>query len=145
MSLARKAAVLLLVAVVALGTASVALGKFTKGIYRSKPPAGRVSYVDFSFTATAAKAKTFRFTYRKPGACTDGHAAVGDETAYRIPAAAINSAGRFAVHLTVGDSKLDIAGKVSGRKASGTLRDRFSVGAVRCDTTAMSWKAFHLG
>ncbi len=146
MSRAKKVGTLLAIAILALATASVAMGKFTKGIYRSKPPASRVNYVDFSFTATKTKAKTVRFYYRKTNACSNGNAAIGTEEVYGNPARAINRAGKFSIHVTnAAGSKLDITGKVRGRKAFGTLRDRFSVGSVHCDTKAMHWTALHLG
>jgi hypothetical protein len=144
MSRAQKTGALLVVAVIALATASVAMGKFTRGIYRSKPPASRVNYVDFSFTATKARAKTIRFYYRKTHACSNGNAAFGTEEVYGNPAGTING-GKFSIHLTnAAGAKLDITGKVTGRKASGTLRDRFDSGSVHCDTKAMHWTAFHL-
>ena len=75
----KKSVAFLLVAVLVLATASVAIGRHTKGIYRTKPPANRTTFLDFSFTATKTQAKRVRYSYRKSGGCSSGASAVGDE------------------------------------------------------------------
>ena len=64
----KKTAAFLLVAILVLATASVAFGRHANGIYRTKPPANRTTFLDFSFTATKTKAKTVRYSYRVEGA-----------------------------------------------------------------------------
>ena len=67
-------------------------------------------------------------------------------TDYIIPPASINDQGKFSISITESDGdKLQIAGKVTGRKATGTFQSSFSVGAMTCNTGTMRWKAFHLG
>ena len=142
----KKAAALLLVASLLLATASVAFGRHAKGIYRTKPPANRTTFLDLSFTATKTKVKTVRYSYRVSGGCSTGASPVGDETTYAISPASINSAGKFTINeVTSGGSTLKIAGKVIGRKASGTFRVTFSNPGVNCNTGLRRWKAFHLG
>ena len=86
MSRMKKAAALLLVAILVLATASVAFGRHAKGIYRTKPPANRTTFLDLSFTATKTKVKRVRYSYRVSGGCSSGASPVGDETDYIIPA-----------------------------------------------------------
>ncbi len=146
MSRLRKTGVFLLVAILVLATASVAFGRHANGIYRTKPPANRTTFLDFSFTATKTKAKTVRYSYRKSGGCSSGASPIGDETDYIIPAVSINNQGKFSFSTTESDGdKLQFAGKVTGRKATGTFKSSFSVGAITCNTGTMRWKAFHLG
>ena len=47
MSRTRKAAAFLIVAILVLVTASVAFGGTHNGIYRTKPPANRTTFLDF--------------------------------------------------------------------------------------------------
>ena len=146
MSRTRKAAAFLIVAILVLVTASVALARHANGIYRTKPPANRTTFLDLSFTATKTKVKTVRYSYRANGHCSNGSSPVGDETSYLISPASINSAGKFTIsEANSGGSTLKISGKVTGRKASGTFRVKFSNPGVTCDTKTMRWKAFHLG
>ena len=63
-----------------------------------------------------------------------------------IPPFPSTTQGKFSFSTTESDGdKLQFAGKVTGRKATGTFQSSFSVGAVTCDTGTMRWKAFHLG
>ena len=67
-------------------------------------------------------------------------------TDYTIPAATINGQGKFSISVTEPDGDLlRVAGKVTGRQATGTFRVAFNVGAVTCNTGTMRWKAYHLG
>ena len=143
----KKAAAFLLVAILVLATASVALGRHANGIYRTKPPANRTTFLDFSFTATKAKVKRVRYSYRVSGGCSSGASPIGDESDYIIPAATLNGQGKFSVSVTESDGdKLKFAGRVTGRKATGTFRSSFTAsGGVTCDTKTRSWKAYHLG
>jgi hypothetical protein len=142
----KKAAAFLLVAILVLATASVAFGRHANGIYRTKPPANRTTFLDLSFTATKTKVKTVGFSYRVSGGCSSGASPVGDETDYVIPAATLNGQGKFSISVTESDGdKLKVTGKVAGRKASGTFRSSFSVGAITCNTGLRHWKALHLG
>lgn len=148
MSRVSRAAAVLFVVVLALSAASVAFAKFSKGIYRTKPPPNRTKFLDLSFTATKTKAKQVRYSYRAPSACSSGSSAVGDEEDYLIPATAINQqTGKFSpIKITEPDGdKLTITGKIKGRQASGTFRSSFSAGPVTCDTGTLHWTALHLG
>jgi hypothetical protein len=145
MARVRKSVAFLLVAILVLATASVAIGRHTKGIYRTKPPANRITFLDLSFTATKSKLKRVRYSYRVSGGCSDGTPPIGDETFYSISPASINAAGRFMINeVNPGGSTLKIAGKITGRRASGTFRIVFDNPGVHCDTKTRHWKAYHL-
>jgi hypothetical protein len=142
----KKPAAFLVVAILVLATASVAFGRHTNGIYRTKPPANRTNFLDFSFTATKTKVKTVRYSYRISGGCSDGTAPIGDESFYKISPTSLNSAGKFTIsEANSGGSTLKVVGKITGRTASGTFRVTFDNPGVHCDTNKRHWKAFHLG
>jgi hypothetical protein len=143
-----RATAVIIVVVFALSAASMAFGSFTKGVYRTKPPANRTKFLDFSFTATKTKATTVRYSYRATSACSNGTSAIGTEEDYSIPAATIRKqTGTFSINVTdSAGNKLNISGKVKGRKASGSFRSRFAAGGgVTCDTKTLHWTALHLG
>ena len=124
MSRMKKAAAFLLVAILVLATASVAFGRHANGIYRTKPPANRTTFLDLSFTATKTKVKRVRYSYRVSGGCSNGASPVGDETdVRRSPPPPSTRPGKVRNYEVNSDGDtLKIAGKVTGRKASGTFR-----------------------
>lgn len=152
MHILRRVSILLL-AVAVLATASTALGSFAAGIYRTKPPSSRSSFLDFSFKATQSHVTKIRYDFRKPNACNGGQALSGDESPYTsatgaISPAAIKPSGKFTINRTSSSGgTLTIAGKLVGRTAAGTLKVHatFNGGAIVCDTGNMAWRALKLG
>jgi len=107
-----------------------------------------VQFLDLSFTAGRSAATAFSYSYRKQRACSNRTNAIGDESGYpRIPAGAINRrTGAFAVSATTGRDRVQITGRIRGRKASGTFRDHFVTSSgVTCDTGVMRWATLKLG
>lgn len=128
--------------------AGVAEAAYTRGIYRTRPPATRMQFLDLSFTAGRSAATTFSYSYRKARACSNGTNAIGDESGYPpIPAGAINRrTGAFGVSATTRRDRVQITGRIRGRKASGTFRDHFVTSSgVTCDTGVMRWTTLKLG
>ncbi len=146
MSRSKKAVALILVAILALGAASAALGAFRKGIYRTKAPVNHNTFLDFGFTATKTKASAVRYTYRRNRGCSNGRSLVGNEGDYVIPAAPINARGRFSISVTEPDGDtLRITGRMRRHGATGTFRSSFKIGPVICNSRRFHWKAYHLG
>lgn len=145
---ARWAVVLTLAVCAALAIAAAALGAYSRGIYRTKPPAHRGQWLDLSFTAGRSAATTFTYSYRKLKACSNGTNSIGDDSGYApIRAGAISTrTGTFVVSATTGRDRVQIAGRIKGRKASGTFRDFFVTSTgITCDTGTLHWKALRLG
>jgi type II secretory pathway component PulK len=154
MHIVRRVSILL-VAIAVLAAASSALGAFSAGFYRTKPPSSRTSFLDFSLKATSSNVTKIRYDFRKPNACNGGQTLSGDESPYTsatgaIPPASIKPSGRFNINLTDTGSTpgtLTIAGKLVGQVATGTLKVHasFSGGTITCDTGNMAWRALKLG
>lgn len=144
----RRSLVLTVLIAVLLATTGVALAKFKGGIYRTKPPTSRSTFLDLSLDLSAQAIHRVRFDVSKARGCRDGNGWTDTENGYRFTGFAIRQ-GRFTATGTFSgggtSAKVVITGRLNERTVTGTLRSTATLASTRCDSGLMRWTAQKLG